>query len=334
MSSTSPATILRETRQKLRPKTASEALIEAARLIERELRDVLLRGWNDLNDQERVAVRSSTRNEKLPTEPERWSLGQVVRLLQVHDSPLRAAVAAHAPAVERLDYDQLCRIAEMRNGQVHGRTEVDLHAATTFVDAVEATLRLLGRLPPRGRTEPSFNEVTALVKEQVDAISRAEKTSNIDLLGLTLDLAWNNLYVSLREASARWTSQHPVVLTVMLLDPQWAPLGTIDPTWPSRSEGSLATLRVAAPDLARTVPNLTVAVRRYRTLPIIHGFRVNNVVMASLLSSRRGGGTFASTAPYFITHADSPDPVEAMLHDRFDEGWRAAMRESDDALAI
>ncbi len=335
MSQDSPATMLRAARKKLGSRNASAAITEAAILLERELCDVVGKGWNDLDDEQREALRSRMPTEMRQSHVAKWALGQMGRLLNDEGSMLRAAVAAHTPGVTHLDNEQIHWVTDLRNDIAHGRKQdVDVNEATIFVDLVESVLRILGRVAPRGHTEPSLTEATSLLVEKIRGMGSSTGPSRLDVLGLTLDRAWSPLYTTFRAESLRWDSQRPVALTLLLLDPVWDRLSAIDPSWPGRSARSLSTLRAEAPDLVRCVPGLSVTVHVYRSWPAIHGFRIGDVTIASLLSARTSVGTFAATAPYVVTHANSPDPVEHLLHGRFDEGWHEATLNSQEAFRV
>ena len=307
-----------------------EVCVRSGALIEGHLRELYLRAAQKMPPEAVAALISSLKDSGPGGTPEKWTLGQLVRICQ--RSEVQAALHVEYPDVlKRIGWDSLQWVSGHRNKAAH-----DGDYAPTARDALlcktEAERLILlfddGAEPAtpfaRSVVYPSFYEAVGAAVPLLTQALATESTIRVRLLGLTLSQAWHSVANQLVPALKRRRDPVSLVVDLAMLDPDWPEVANLHPLWPTEARHSADYIPAAAPDFVRQAPpGLRVRLFQYRHMPTYHGLIVNGNIAIGSACKMKGGRATGTEARYFAVRAESGD-LEQFLVEEMCDAWDEA----------
>ena len=307
-----------------------EVCVRAGALLENQLCDIYKCAAPMMSQEVALAHVASLKDSGLGTKPERWSLGQLVRICQ--RSEVQVVLQEVYPhVIKRVGWDSLLWVAELRNKAAHGvedtpsphdallaKSEAE-RFSWLFDDGIEPSVPFA-----RAVVYPNFYDAVGAVVPLLSQALAAEPTIRIRVLGLTLSKAWHSVANQIMPTLRRRRNPPALLVDLAMLDPDWPEVRNLHPLWQAEARHAADYIPNAAPDFVRhAAPGLRMRLFKYRHTPTYHGLIVNSNIAIGSASTMKGGRATGAEARYFAVRREAGD-LEQFLVEEMCDAWDEA----------
>ena len=298
-----------------------DAAFRAGAVIEESLRQVAVEIEGSLSHEQVRRAHALVPKNQGDKEITKWTFKTLVLALKDEKSPLRDGLLRSKFAVIGRTLNALNEAADIRNDATHqSGTRLEAEANFCLMQA-EWLLRTTGVLGPSPTVVDGLAEAESLLRRAVRLALGVSDEIRIQWLGLTLERAAPMIRAAFLESGLhRELGTKPLSFEVLMMDPDWTELDQLFPRWSTSAQRGLQSLAAMTAE-----HSLRVVAHAYRSMPRMHGFRINGMHVVASSFRRLPGLVAPSTAPYFGV-SSLGTPAERFLASEFEFFWSTMER--------